>query len=102
MPWLPWRRRGILGSDGRLPVAEKLIGTVVHYYDHVGVAGVVLAEPLEVGETIHVLGHTTDFIAKVESMEIDHQSVERGRKGDDVGIRVVERARIHDQVYKVG
>ena len=83
-------------------MAEKLIGTVVHYYDHVGVAGVVLAEPLEVGDTIHVLGHTTDFTAKVDSMEIDHQAVQRGSRGDDVGIRVAERARIHDQVYKVG
>lgn len=83
-------------------MAEKLVGTVVHYYDHVGVAGVVLAEPLEVGETIHVLGHTTDFTEQVDSMEIDHHAVTRGRRGDDVGIRVVERARIHDQVYRVG
>ena len=82
-------------------MAEKLIGTVVHYYDHVGVAGVVLADTLKVGDTVHFLGHTTDFTETIESMEIDHQSVEKAKKGDDVGIRVIGRARIHDQVYKV-
>ena len=83
-------------------MAEKLIGTVVHYYDHVGVAGIVLTGTLKVGDTIHVVGHTTDFTETIESMQIDHDPVKKGKKGEDVGIHVVGRARIHDQVYKVG
>ena len=82
-------------------MAEKLIGTVVHYYDHVGVAGVVLADTLKVGDTVHFLGHTTDFTESIESMQIDHKPVDKAKKGDDVGIRVIGRARIHHQVYKV-
>lgn len=83
-------------------MTETLVGTVVHYYDRAGVAGVVLSSDLRVGDTIHVLGHTTDFMERVPSMEIDHHAVATGHRGDDVGIRVVERARIHDRVYRVG
>jgi putative protease len=54
-----------------------------------------------VGDTIHVLGHTTDFTETVESIQIDHASVDKAKKGDDVGIRVVGRAREHDKVYRV-
>jgi translation elongation factor EF-1alpha len=82
-------------------VSEKLIGTVVHYYPQVGVAGVVLSGRLKVGDTIHVKGHTTDFTGTVESMQIDHVEVKKAKKGDDIGIRVPDRAREHDEVYRV-
>ena len=60
------------------------------------------AAPVRIGDTIHVVGHTTDFTETIESMQIDHDPVKKGKKGEDVGIHVVGRARIHDQVYKVG
>lgn len=53
----------------------------------------------KVGDTIPVVGHTTET---VESMQIDYRPVKKAKKGEDVGIRVVGRTRIHDQVYKVG
>lgn len=82
-------------------MSEKLIGTVVHYYSHVDVAGVVLSGTLKVGDTIHVKGHTTDFTSTVESMQIDHAEVKKAKKGDDIGIKVPDRAREHDEVYRV-
>jgi len=82
-------------------VSEKLIGTVVHYYGDIGVAGVVLTGKLKVGDTIRVRGHTTDFTDTVESMEIDHAPVKKAKKGDDVGIKLSNRAREHDQVFRV-
>ena len=82
-------------------MSEKLIGTVVHYYGDIGVAGVVLSGKLKVGDTIHVKGHTTDFTGIVESMQIDHAEVKKAKKGDDVGIKVPDRAREHDEVYRV-
>jgi putative protease len=94
-------RLGHNGGDERLPVPEKLIGTVVHYYGGIGVAGVVLSGKLKVGDTIHVKGHTTDFTSTVESMEVDHTMVKKAKKGDDVGIKVSDRAREHDEVYRV-
>ena len=82
-------------------MAEKKIGDVVHYYGEIGVAGVVLTGKLEVGDTIHVVGHTTDFTDTVESIQIDHEAVEKAKKGDDVGIKVSDRVREHDEVYLV-
>ena len=82
-------------------MSEKLIGTVVHYYGDIGVAGVVLTGKLKVGDTIRVRGHTTDFTDTVESMEIDHAPVKKAKKGDDVGIKLSNRAREHDQVFRV-
>jgi len=90
-----------MGPNGEVPVAEKKVGTVVHYYGDIGVAGVVLTGVLKVGDTIHVVGHTTDFTGTVESMQIDHDTVEKAKKGDDVGIKVSDRVREHDEVFRV-
>ena len=82
-------------------MAEKLIGTVVHYYGKAGVAGIVLSGRMKVGDTVRFKGHTTDFSETVESMQIEHETVAKAKKGDDVGIRVSDRVRIHDEVYRV-
>ncbi len=80
---------------------EEKIGTVRHYYSHLGVAGIVLQADLKVGDKIHVKGHTSDFTQKVDSMEIGHNRVESAKGGDDIGIRVAGHAREHDAVYKI-
>jgi putative protease len=54
-----------------------------------------------VGETIHFLGHTTDFIQRVNSMEIDHHHVVAVKPGDNVALRVIEPVREHDIIYRV-
>jgi hypothetical protein len=83
--------------------AEQRIGVVTHYYGHLSVMAMQL-EPgttLRVGDVIHIRGHTTDFIQKVESLEVDHAPVTEVRSNDDFGLKVVEHAREHDIVYKV-
>jgi putative protease len=80
---------------------EERIGVVSHYFGHLGVAAVVLEGELAVGDTIHIKGHTTDFTQKVESIQLEHTTVERATKGEDVGIRVKEHAREHDVVSRV-
>lgn len=80
---------------------EERIGVVSHYYTHLGVAAVVLEGDLVVGDTIHFKGHTSDFIQKLESMQIEHRNVSQAKKGDKIGIKVKEHAREHDIVYKV-
>ena len=83
-------------------MTEIKIGTVTHYFNHLHVAGVVITEgELHKGDTIHINGHTSDFEQIVESMEIDHQTVEVARPGDQIGLSVTEYAREHDAVYKV-
>lgn len=80
---------------------EEKIGVVSHYFNHAGVATVILDASLSLGDTIHIKGHVTDFSQTVDSIQIEHKSVTGARKGEDVGIRVKEHAREHDVVYKV-
>lgn len=77
------------------------IGQVTHYFDHVQVAALMLTEPLHVGDTIHILGHSTDFQQKVTSLEIAHHHVDEARPGDDVGMKVIQKVHAHDKVFKL-
>ncbi len=82
-------------------MAEHLVGTVSHYYDKLGVAGIELSGELRVGDTIHILGHISDFTQIVDSMQIEHEAVDAAKAGDPIGVKVNERARVHDQVFVV-
>lgn len=80
-------------------MSEVKVGTVSHYYGKIGVAGIELEGEIRVGDTVHILGHTSDFTQKVDSIEIDHQKVESAGPGDSIGLALVERARVHDEVF---
>lgn len=80
---------------------EKLIGKVIHYFTHLGVAGIELTDTLRVGDIIHIRGHTTDFAQRAGSIEINRQPVNEAHAGALVGVLVARRARIGDRVYKV-
>ena len=77
------------------------IGQITHYFDHLNVAALTLTEPLRVGDTIHILGHSTDFQQKVTSLQIEHQDVNEAKPGDDVGMKVIQKVHAHDRVYKL-
>ena len=81
---------------------EKKIGMVMDYFAKVGVAAFhIEGEGLKVGETIHIKGHTTDLTLEVTSLQIDRTAVQEAKAGDDVGIKVKDRVRKGDTVYKV-
>ena len=81
---------------------EEKIGIVEHFFTNVNVAAIKITEgELKIGDTIHFVGATTDFKQKIDSMQIDRNPVEIVKVGDDVGIKVKERVRIHDIVYKI-
>ncbi len=80
---------------------ENQIGHITHFFNGISVAVLSLTEPLEVGDKVHFLGHTTDFIQNVTSMEIDHKKVTSVGPGDDVAIKVNEPVRNGDVVYKI-
>jgi len=83
-------------------MTETKIGTVTHYFNHLQKAGVVITDgELHKGDSIHIKGHTSGFEQVVESMQIDHQTVDISRPGDQIGLSVIEYAREHDTVYKV-
>jgi putative protease len=81
---------------------EIEIGKVADFFQKIGVVAVeITSGEVSVGDTIRFLGHTTDFSQKIESMQIEHDSVQTAKPGDNVGIKVSERVRIHDKVFKV-
>lgn len=80
---------------------EKSIGKIFSYYANIGVAAIDLTGDLKVGDTIHIKGNTTDFKQKVDSIQIEHEKVSSAKKGDSVGIKVKDRVRPNDVVYKV-
>ena len=80
---------------------EKVIGTVSDFFARPVVAGIELMAPLKVGDKIHIKGHTTDIELIVESMQINNVDVKEAKAGDAVGVKVSERVRRGDKVYKV-
>ncbi len=80
---------------------EQPIGKISHYFGHIEVAAVKLTGALQVGDTIHVKGHTTDFTQPVDSLEVEHQKVQQAEPGQDVAFKVKDKARTGDDVFKV-
>jgi translation initiation factor IF-2 len=83
-------------------VSEQLVGSVTHFFNKAGVIAIEIDQgALKVGDTIHVVGHLTDFTETVASMQIEHEQVTEVKKGDNVGIKVAGKARPGDDVYRV-
>lgn len=81
---------------------EKKVGQVIKFFSKIGVAAVRLSEgSLKVGDQIHIVGHTTDFTQSVDSMQIENTTVQEAGPGADIGIKVKDKVREHDTVYKV-
>jgi len=80
---------------------ETRIGRISHYYDHIGVVVLSLTDKLNVGDKVHVLGHTTDFVQEVTSMEIEHKEVSCVSPGDEVALKVNEPVKVGDVIYKI-
>jgi translation elongation factor EF-1alpha len=83
-------------------MAEQRVGVVIHYWNHIQVAGIHMTNgELQVGDTVRIRGHTSDFTQRVGSLEVDNEAVEVARPGDDVGLKVADYVREHDEVFRV-
>jgi translation elongation factor EF-1alpha len=78
----------------------KPIGAIEHFYSKLGVGIIKLKEGLKAGEKIKIKGHTTDNDMTADSIQIDHKDVKEAKKGDVVGVKVPDKVREDDQVYK--
>ena len=79
---------------------ERPVGQVTHYFSKAGVMAVQLSDELALGDLVHIRGHTTDFVTSVQSMQIEHAPVAQAGPGDSVGVKVSEKVRPGDMVYK--
>lgn len=80
---------------------EGEIGKVTHFFNKISVAVISVSDEIKIGDTIHFLGHTTDFSQKVTSMQIDHKNVDTVKPGDDFAMKVKEPVRENDVLYKM-
>jgi len=79
---------------------EKEIGKVTHFYPKIGVAVIELKDEVKIGDKIIFRGSTTSLEQIVESMQIEHESVEKAVAGQSIGLKVKDRVRENDIVYK--
>lgn len=77
------------------------VGRISHYFSRIGVAAVVLKKPLKVGDRVRIKGSKTDFEMVIDSMEINNQKIEQAMAGDEIGIKVDDKVRKKDIVYRI-
>ncbi len=79
---------------------EKPIGEVTHYYGHLEVAIVKFKETVKKGDAVSFKGAHTDFSQTIDSIQYEHKDIDEAKKGQEVGIKIKEKAREGDKVYK--
>lgn len=84
------------------PVEKKLIGKISHYFTKIGVGVIELSDELKVGDRISIEGATTNVQQTVDSMEIEHENMQSAGAGQSIGMKVEQRVREGDLVYKLG
>jgi translation elongation factor EF-1alpha len=83
-------------------MTEEKVGEVMKFFSKAGVAAIKLTEgTLRIGDRIKIKGHTTDFEDQIQSMQIENKPVEKAEVGEMIGIKVKERVREKDLVYKI-
>lgn len=81
---------------------EVLVGKITHFFGKIKVGIIEITKgSLVVGDTIHIKGSTTDIEQKVDSMQIEHEEVDKVKKGDVIGLEVKDKVREGDEVYKI-
>ncbi len=84
------------------PVEKKLVGKISHYFTKIGVGVIELSDELKVGDRISIEGATTNIQQTVNSMEIEHENMQSAGAGQSIGMKVEQRVREGDLVYKLG
>ena len=81
---------------------EKIrIGKITHFYGKISVAVVELEDTLNVGDKVSIEGAVTNLTQTVDSMQIEHEDVDTAKRGQSIGLKVNERVRENDVVYKI-
>ncbi len=83
------------------PAEKKEVGKVTHYFTKIGVAVIELSDELKVGDKISIEGATTNIQQTINSMQIEHENVEKAEAGKSIGLKVEDRVRESDVVYKL-
>ncbi|NMC30159.1 MAG: translation elongation factor-like protein [Pelolinea sp.] len=77
------------------------VGEVLHYYDHIAVAVINLCAGLKVGDSVHFLGHGSDFQQKITSMQIENEPIQQGVKGELVAVKTIKPVKRNTMVFVI-
>ena len=99
--WGFCRRKEACVLNNRVTNNEPCVGEVIHYYNRIGVAVIDLCEPVHVGDMVHIMGFSSDFRQQVNSLQIDLEPVDMALPHQDVAMKVDERVRRGDKVFKI-
>jgi putative protease len=80
-------------------MADKKIGTITHFFDRISVGIIKLDGKLKVGDKVRIQGGTTNFEQEISEIQLEHESIPEGKKGQEVGVKVKEKVREGDGVY---
>ena len=80
---------------------KKLVGKITHFFTNISVAVVELEDELKAGDKILIEGATTSIEQDASSMQIDRNPVGSAGKGQAIGLKVKDRVREGDKVYKI-
>jgi putative protease len=83
------------------PVEKELVGRITHFFTAISVAVIELSETIKVGDKVSIEGATTNFEQKIDSMQIHNKAVKEAKSGEAIGIKVKERVREGDQVFRL-
>ena len=82
-------------------MSEVEIGSVSDFFAKPVVAGIILTDELKVGDKLHIVGHTTDLELTIDSMQLNNANITEGKPGDAIGVKVPDRVRAGDKVFKI-
>lgn len=82
-------------------MAESQIGTVDHFFSNISVGMIKLTDALKVGDKIRIKGKGAELVHDVDSMQINRVPAQEGKAGDVVSIKVGQKVRQGDAVFKV-
>jgi len=80
-------------------MADKKIGTITHFFDKISVGIIKLNGKLKVGDKVRIEGGTTNFEQEISEIQLEHESIPEGKKGQEVGVKVKEKVREGDGIY---
>lgn len=74
-------------------------GEVLHFYDHISVAVIDLCSNMKVGDSVHFLGHGSDFQQEITSMQIENEPIQQGAKGQLVAVKTIKPVKRGTAIY---
>ena len=90
-----------MSEEDKATIEGTKIGDVSHVFGQIGVVVVELTGDIKVGDKIKFMGTTTDFEQEVNSIQIDKDPVNEAGEGKSIGLKVNEKVRVGDAVYKL-